>query len=68
MDQDAKPRVSISKYTHKLTNKPSAVAATRLKWFEKEKITIENKSETYNHRRCVAFGPLIGLIWVFCRM
>ena len=29
MDQDAKARVPISKYTHKLTNKTPVVAATR---------------------------------------
>ena len=28
MDQDAKARVPISKYTHKLTNKPPVVAST----------------------------------------
>ena len=31
MDHDAKTRVPISKYTHKLTNKPPVVAATRKK-------------------------------------
>ena len=43
MDQDAKARVPISKFTHKLTNKPLVVAATRLKWVVKEKITIEQQ-------------------------
>ena len=43
MDQDAKAGVPISKYTHKLTNKPHVVAATRLKLNEKEILTIEQQ-------------------------
>ena len=43
MDQNAQERVPIPKYTHKLTNKPPVVAATRYKLFEKAKITIEQQ-------------------------
>ena len=43
MDQNAKAGVPISKYTHKLTNKPPVVAPTRYKWYEKEKLTIEQQ-------------------------
>ena len=43
MDQDAKAGVPISKYTYKLTNKPPVVAPTRYKWYEKEKLTIEQQ-------------------------
>ena len=64
MDQDAKAGVQISKYTHKLTNKPPVVAATRQKWYEKEKLTIEQQVRNLYHRRFVAFDPLIGQICV----
>ena len=41
-------------------------SSNKIKWFEKEKIFfVYNKSETYNHRRYVACGHFIGLIWVF---
>ena len=43
MEQDAKARVTFSKYTLKIANKRPVVAAMRLKWFEKEKITIEQQ-------------------------
>ena len=68
MDQDAKARVPISNYTHKLTNKPQVVAATRQNGLKKRKQQLNNKSETHNYRRHAAFGPLIGLIWGFRRM
>ena len=58
MDQDAKESVSISKYAHKLTNKPPVVAATRLKLFEKEKITIEQQVRNLQ-------SPTICCLWPF---
>ena len=53
MNQDGKARVPISKYTHKLTNKPPVVAATTQEWLEKEIKKLNNMSETYNNRRFV---------------
>ena len=41
---------------------PSSGSSNEIKWFEKDKYQLNNKSETYNHCRFVAFGPLIGII------
>ena len=68
MDQDEKARLPIPKYTHTLTNKPPVVAVTRLKWFEKEIMIIEQQVRpliiTVDF---VAFGPLIGF-FVDCEL